>query len=338
MAGCRGSAPARREWVDLYALNERIVGAETDPYRVALAVEQYLRTDHDYSLRPPSAGYDSPYAEFLFATRTGYCQHFAGAMAALLRFNGIPARVVVGFTAGEQERNGVWAVTRNDAHSWVEVYFPGVGWAPFDPTPGRRIPSTGDAPANGPDATAAAGIDGAGASPAPSSEAREAGAARVSDPGGSGGQTAQTAPAETPGWLPWALGLPRGPRRLARQPRAAAPARPVHGPMEERLGASVWLLYADLRDHGVELPPSRTLDETARLPERAAGRGREMMKITSRPRRLFGRLVEAMPQRISDGFGFLSESDDGDGTDLYNGILCGLETLSSKKRRSSMIC
>ena len=63
----------------------------------------------------------------------------------------------------------------------------------------------------------------------------------------------------------------------------------------------------------------------------------EMMKITSRPRRLFGRLVEAMPQRISDGFGFLSESDDGDGTDLYNGILYGLETLSSKKRRSSMI-
>ncbi len=63
----------------------------------------------------------------------------------------------------------------------------------------------------------------------------------------------------------------------------------------------------------------------------------EIMKITSRPRRLFGRLVEAMPQRISDGFGFLSESDDGDGTDLYNGILCGLDTLSSKKRRSSMI-
>ncbi len=63
----------------------------------------------------------------------------------------------------------------------------------------------------------------------------------------------------------------------------------------------------------------------------------EMMKITSRPRRLFGSLVEAMPQRISDGFSFLSESDDGDGTDLYNGILCGLETLSSKKRRNSMI-
>ena len=68
---------------------------------------QYLRTNYDYSLRPPATGYDSPYAEFLFATRTGYCQHFAGAMAALLRFNGIPARVVVGFTAGEKERSGV---------------------------------------------------------------------------------------------------------------------------------------------------------------------------------------------------------------------------------------
>ena len=256
--------PAGREWVDLYALNERIVGAETDPYRVALAVEQYLRTNHDYSLRPPSAGYDSPYAEFLFATRTGYCQHFAGAMAALLRFNGIPARVVVGFTAGEEEQSGVWVVTRNDAHSWVEAYFPGVGWASFDPTPGRRIPSTGDAPANGPDAAAAAGIDGAGASPAPSSEAREAGRARVADPDGAGDQTTQTAPAETPGRLPWALGIlavlvvwPAGRALLRRRGL-------VHGPTEERLRASVGLLYADLRDHGVEMPPSRTLDETAR--------------------------------------------------------------------------
>ena len=48
--------PAGREWVDLYALNESIVGAETEPYRVALAVEQYLRTNYHYSLRPPDRG------------------------------------------------------------------------------------------------------------------------------------------------------------------------------------------------------------------------------------------------------------------------------------------
>ena len=61
--------PTGREWVDLYALNESIVGAEAEPYRVALAVEQYLRTNYHYSLRPPDRGYDSPYAEFLFATQ-----------------------------------------------------------------------------------------------------------------------------------------------------------------------------------------------------------------------------------------------------------------------------
>jgi transglutaminase-like putative cysteine protease len=254
--------PAGREWVELYALNERIVGAETDPYRVALAVEQALRTGYDYSLRPPDAGFDSPYAEFLFSTRVGYCQHFAGAMATLLRFNGIPARVVVGFTTGDEESLGIWAVSRNDAHSWVEAYFPGVGWAQFDPTPGRQIPSTGDAPVNGPDAAAAAGID-AGASPGTPDNAREAGEGRVADPGGPGAESVETAPSQAGSRLPWALAIlalvviwPAGRALLRRRGLR-------RGSKEERLSASVALLYADLRDHGVEAPASQTLDETA---------------------------------------------------------------------------
>ena len=262
--------PDAREWVDLPALNDRIVGAETDPYRVALAVEQYLRTNYDYSLRPPSAGYYSPYAEFLFATRTGYCQHFAGAMAALLRFNRIPARVVVGFTAGKEEGSGVWVVTRNDAHSWVEAYFPGVGWAPFDPTPGRRIPSTGDAPANGPDAAAAAGLGDVGAS-LPAAGAREAGQARVADPGGPGAQTAQTVSAEASARLPLALAFVA---MLALWPAGRALLRRrglVRGSSEERLRASVSLLYADLRAYGVDAPASQTLDETARYLDEQLG-------------------------------------------------------------------
>ncbi|MFH0959763.1 MAG: VWA domain-containing protein [Pseudomonadota bacterium] len=63
----------------------------------------------------------------------------------------------------------------------------------------------------------------------------------------------------------------------------------------------------------------------------------DIIKITSRQKRLFGRLVEATPKRVSDGLGFLVEPDDGDGTDLFNGVLCGLETLSSKKRPGFMI-
>jgi hypothetical protein len=69
-------------------------------------------------------------------TRRGYCQHFAGAMALMLRYLGIPARVAAGFTSGTY-KDGTWAVTDHDAHTWVEVWFRGYGWLPFDPTPGR---------------------------------------------------------------------------------------------------------------------------------------------------------------------------------------------------------
>ena len=183
-------------------------------------------------------------------------------MAALLRFNGVPARVVVGFTEGEKKQSGAWFVTRNDAHSWVEAYFPGTGWAPFDPTPGRRIPSTGTAPANGPEAAAAAGLGGAEPSPEASGSAVEPDRARVNDPGGPGAQATQ-APAGDAGRPPWGFALlgilfvwPVGRALLRRRGL-------VHGSRERRLRASVALLYADLRGHGVETPSSWTLDETA---------------------------------------------------------------------------
>ena len=262
--GEAAAVPAGREWLGLYALSERIVGSETDPFRVALATEQYLRSNYDYSLQPPDAGFSSPYAEFLFATRTGYCQHFAGAMAAILRFNGIPARVVVGFTAGEEERNGIWVVTRNDAHAWVEAYFPGVGWAQFDPTPGREIPSTSAAPASGPDAAAAAGLDGAGASPAPDAGLAADGRARVADPGAQLGET--FAADETGGRAPWLLLSLLAAVFVWPASRALLRRRGLRrGSREDRLRASVALLYADLRDYGAEAPPSQTLDETARF-------------------------------------------------------------------------
>ena len=263
------AAPAGREWLDLWALNERIAGGESDPFRVALATEQYLRSNFEYSLRPPDAGFDSPYAEFLFATHTGYCQHFAGAMAAILRFNGIPARVVVGFTAGEEERAGVWMVTRNDAHAWVEAYFPGVGWAQFDPTPGREIPSTSDAPASGPRAAAAAGLDVAGAPPATEKAPAMNGRARINGPAGPLGES--VAAEQTAGRAPWLLALlaaviawPAG--RALRRRRGLR-----HGSREERLRAYVALLCADLRDYGTEVAPSQTLDELARHLRRRLG-------------------------------------------------------------------
>ena len=73
---------------------------------------------------------------FLFDGKQGYCQQFSGAMALLLRMAGIPARVVTGFSTGATDtKTGEFIVRDFDAHSWVEVYYPGWGWLTFDPTP-----------------------------------------------------------------------------------------------------------------------------------------------------------------------------------------------------------
>ena len=73
---------------------------------------------------------------FVTKTHAGYCQYFAGAMALMLRYLGIPARVAVGFAGGTYDPNRrLWNVTDREAHAWVEVWFKGYGWLPFDPTP-----------------------------------------------------------------------------------------------------------------------------------------------------------------------------------------------------------
>ncbi len=76
-----------------------------------------------------------PLIDFLLDTRVGYCQHFAGAAALLLRMAGIPTRVAVGWATGVANGEGQWTVRDEDGHAWIEVYFPGHGWVAFDPTP-----------------------------------------------------------------------------------------------------------------------------------------------------------------------------------------------------------
>jgi protein-glutamine gamma-glutamyltransferase len=112
---------------------ELTAGAETT-YDAVKAVENHLQREYRYSERPPSR--DVPLAAFLFEDRVGYCQQFSGAMALLLRMAGIPVRVAAGFSPGSYNRDsGEYRVRDLDAHSWVEVYFEGIGWVPFDPTP-----------------------------------------------------------------------------------------------------------------------------------------------------------------------------------------------------------
>jgi protein-glutamine gamma-glutamyltransferase len=259
-------SPADREWLGLYQLNSRIVREATDPYQITLRIEQYLRTNYSYSLSPPPTRYDSPYAAFLFDTKTGYCQHFAGAMAILLRYNGIPARVAVGFTTGQLVGRDTFVVSRTDAHAWVEVYFPGVGWVPFDPTPGRTMPGAGPSSSNAgfvnpfPQDAGPGSVAAAGSAPGklPGTPGNAAG--RRS----SGGVGTSAASRTTPDWLPWAIGLAAV---LLVWPFARAVLRRRglrRGGPDGRLRAWLKLVYSDLRDYGLSVPPSQTLEETSR--------------------------------------------------------------------------
>ena len=116
-------------------LADRLVAGQPSGYDAAVAVREHLADGFEYDERPPSR--DDPLPAFLFSDRRGYCQQFSGAMAMLLRMGGVPARVAGGFTPGERVlgQDELFEVTDLDAHSWVEVYFNGIGWVPFDPTP-----------------------------------------------------------------------------------------------------------------------------------------------------------------------------------------------------------
>ena len=100
----------------------------------ALRLLDLFREDFGYALEPPPLGAHSV-DEFLFETRSGYCEHYASAYATLLRAAGIPARVALGFQGGYW--NGVGdhlVVRRSDAHAWVELWVEGSGWLRADPT------------------------------------------------------------------------------------------------------------------------------------------------------------------------------------------------------------
>jgi protein-glutamine gamma-glutamyltransferase len=126
-------------YAPLFAKARRVVGHPASPYAAAVALETWFRRTggFTYSEHPGRPG-DTPLVDFVLRTKRGYCQHFAGAMALMLRYLGIPARVAAGFTSGSyDQRRGTWTVTDHDAHTWVEAWFRGYGWLPFDPTPGR---------------------------------------------------------------------------------------------------------------------------------------------------------------------------------------------------------
>jgi protein-glutamine gamma-glutamyltransferase len=124
------------EYRQVYDLALRWTAGQERAYDAVKAIETRLQEDYRYSERVPTQ--PIPLDGFLFEDRRGYCQQFSGAMALMLRMVGIPARVAAGFSPGSLNRDtGEFRVRDLDAHSWVEVYFTGIGWVPFDPTPIR---------------------------------------------------------------------------------------------------------------------------------------------------------------------------------------------------------
>lgn len=94
----------------------------------------YFNRDFTYTLNPPPLGQHSV-DEFLFDTKRGFCEHFASSFAFLLRAAGIPARVVVGYQGGRwNDVENYLLVSQSDAHAWVEVWSPQIGWYLIDPT------------------------------------------------------------------------------------------------------------------------------------------------------------------------------------------------------------
>jgi protein-glutamine gamma-glutamyltransferase len=121
-------------YASMYALSQELTANAPTDYDAVKAIERHLQENYVYSERVPTR--PLPLMGFLFEDRRGYCQQFSGAMALMLRMSGIPARVAAGFSPGSFNKDTrEYRVRDLDAHSWVEVWFTGIGWVPFDPTP-----------------------------------------------------------------------------------------------------------------------------------------------------------------------------------------------------------
>jgi protein-glutamine gamma-glutamyltransferase len=128
-------------YAGMYALARQVTAGARDPFQAVHRIDLYLRTHYTYRQNVPNHSYPLP--AFLSQDRAGYCQQFSGTMALMLRMLGIPSRVATGFAPGgrDPEHNN-FLVDDTDAHDWVEVFFPSIGWVTFDPTPAAAPAAT----------------------------------------------------------------------------------------------------------------------------------------------------------------------------------------------------
>jgi transglutaminase-like putative cysteine protease len=168
--GAADATMRRSPYARAWELAQSLRAAATTPFEYVLLVDSYLQQGFGYSERPtPTPAGRAPLDAFLIDTKEGYCQHFSGAMALLLRMGGVPARVATGFSPGGfSKRREAWIVRDTDAHAWVEAWFDELGWITFDPTPGStparsQLAALEAPPAPSPSSPGVAGEAGGGA-------------------------------------------------------------------------------------------------------------------------------------------------------------------------------
>lgn len=120
-------------------LAAKVRGDATDPFEIARRLQSYLRTNYRYSVEL-AGELDDPLSNFLFERREGHCEHFATALAILLRTQGVPARVGAGFFGGER-LGEQYLVRAGDAHAWTQLFVPGRGFVTLDATPDDGRPN-----------------------------------------------------------------------------------------------------------------------------------------------------------------------------------------------------
>ncbi|WP_375487127.1 transglutaminaseTgpA domain-containing protein [uncultured Jatrophihabitans sp.] len=255
-----------------HQLVEKLTKGLSSPYQQARAIHDYFTNPANgfvYNLKTKPGDSGSALVDFL-RNKQGYCQQYAAAMAVMLRDAKVPARVVLGYMHEPADASGNFTVTSAEAHSWVEAYFSGIGWIPFDPTPAAGLVggtktdlpwaphpngSSGQAPANGiPQKSAGSS---ASTSPTPTSAAPK-GAQPQAESTGSGTSTA-------PLW--WALGAIVV-LALVLTPAAVRAGRRRRRLTHARRAGDADALWAELSDTAVDLG---YVWSSARSPRQVAG-------------------------------------------------------------------
>ena len=283
---------------ELARLAKQITDHARTKYEKALALQRYfLSGKFSYSTSVTLPGGITGLADFLFYAKSGYCQQFAFAMAGLARLVGIPSRIAIGYTAGTSEGKGdkgTWKVTTADAHAWPELYFSGLGWIRFEPTPGG---ADGQGTATVPQY---AGSPGAGTGPTTSPAqvprsklgpgAGGQNAAHLHELGGSGGGSAASAASDR-GIALWILLI------IALVIAAAAIAPPIARSLirrrrlqtagDAKLAHAVWReVRDDLADYGLACRPSES-------PRAVAARVAATVSLNQPAREALARIVSA---------------------------------------------